>query len=103
MAGAKKEVKDDSYYRVEGWMRNKLGLKGNRLHIYAIIYSFSKSSKGWYTGSQSYIAEWCGISRGRAIEILKELTEKQLIEKREISYRRGHVCNYRVILSEDKM
>ena len=33
-------IRDENFYTVLGWMLNVLGLKGNELIVFAIIYSF---------------------------------------------------------------
>nr|DAI57620.1 MAG TPA: hypothetical protein [Caudoviricetes sp.] len=32
------EIKDENFTTIQGWMLNRLNLKGNELIIYAIIY-----------------------------------------------------------------
>ena len=34
-------MENNNYINIQGWMINNLGLKGNALVIYAIIYGFS--------------------------------------------------------------
>ena len=55
-------VKDESYINIQGWMINKLGLKGNDLIVYAIIYGFSQDMKSSFKGSQQYLADWCNCT-----------------------------------------
>ena len=35
-------INPNAYYTVQGWMLSDLGLKGNALAAYAIIYGFSQ-------------------------------------------------------------
>ena len=49
-----KKIKPNSYYSIQYWMINELGLKGLELSIYAIIYGFSRDHCGAFTGSRSY-------------------------------------------------
>lgn len=60
-----------------------LGLSGNDLMVFALIYGFSQNGQGSFYGSLAYICETCGISRRTAIYILQELVEKGLITKTE--------------------
>lgn len=62
------------------WMRS-LGLKGNELIAYAIVYGFSQDADSDFHGSVAYIADWCGISRQQAMTILQKLTDAGLILK----------------------
>ena len=56
-------INDKNYLHIEGWMRTQLGLKGNELMIYALIYGFSQDGNSWFCGSAGYISEWVGITR----------------------------------------
>lgn len=60
-----------------------LGLSGNDLMVYALIYGFSQKGQGCFFGSINYICETCGISRKTAHNILKELVERDLLIKEE--------------------
>lgn len=59
-----------------------LGLKGNELLVYAVIYGFSQDNDSWFTGSQSYLAQWCNSTRQGVQKNLNSLINKGLIEKR---------------------
>lgn len=72
-------------------MVEELGLKGSELVAYALIYGFSQDGESWFTGSAQYVADWCGIARRNAINVLQKLTDKGLVEK----VRTGHGCAYR--------
>lgn len=67
---------------VQGFMKNKLGLKGTKRDIYAIIYGFSQDSESWFTGSLSYLINWLDVSKPTVIKALQELVEQDLIIKR---------------------
>ena len=74
-------VKDENFYTVQGWMRNKLGLRGNALDIYAIIYGFSQVSHQEFTASINYLCEWLGVSRPTVINTLKDLVDSGYLTK----------------------
>lgn len=78
---SKLTIKDENFYTVQGWMRNRLGLKGNALDLYAIIYGFSQVSHQEFTASVNYLCEWLGASRPTVINNLKDLVEKGLLTK----------------------
>lgn len=64
-------------------------LKGNELIVFAFINGYSQQGQGCYHGSLAYLQKVCGLaSRHTAIDILKSLVEKGLIEKQE-SLRNG--------------
>lgn len=74
-------VKDENFYTVQGWMRNRLGLRGNALDIYAIIYGFSQVSHQEFTASINYLCEWLGVSRPTVINTLKDLVDGGFLTK----------------------
>ena len=75
-------VKDENYYLVQGWMKNRLGLKGTKRDIYAIIYGFSQDGESEFTGSINYFVEWLDVSRPTIIKALQELTDGGYLIKR---------------------
>lgn len=76
------KVKEDNYFCVQGWMVTELGLKGNALMLYAIIYGFSQTANTAFTGSVDYLCEWLGgVSRPTVINTLDNLVEKGLLTK----------------------
>lgn len=74
-------VKDENFYTVQGWMRNRLGLRGSALDIYAIIYGFSQVSHQEFTASINYLCEWLGVSRPTVINTLKDLVDNGYLTK----------------------
>lgn len=87
-------IQSYAYYTVQGWMREELGLTGNALAIYAIIYGFSQDGASEYAGSSRYLAEWLGCSKKTVLTALADLTEKGHLIKRT-TYQNGITfCNY---------
>lgn len=78
---AESRIKDENYYQVTGWMRNRLNLKGIFLDIYAIIYGFSQDGESEFTGSIQYLCDFTGASRPTVINALKNLTTESLLIK----------------------
>ncbi len=77
-------INDNNYYVINGWMINRLRLKGVSLSAYAIIYGFSQDGDNEFTGSLQYLCDFCGgVSKPTIIKALKELTEKKYIIRRE--------------------
>lgn len=77
-------MNDENYYQINGFMINKLGLKGIQLNVYAIIYGFSQDGESEFKGTLQYLCEFTGgISKPTIIKALKELTEKGFIIRRE--------------------
>lgn len=90
---SKNAISNENYYVVQGWMRTELGLSGNALSIYAIIYGFSQVAHQEFTASINYLCEWLGVSRPTVINTLKDLVDKGYLtkeseEKNNIIYNR---------------
>lgn len=77
-----KYINDDNFIVVQGWMRNALQLKGNKLLIYAVIYGFSQDGKSWFQGSLEYLGEWAGTSKETVCRLLKQMVSDGILEKK---------------------
>lgn len=87
-------MKADNYVTVQGWMRTELGLKGNDLLVYAIIYGFSQTENQSFNGSLQYLADWCGATKQGILNNLKHLIQLGLIEKKEVYNGRVKLVEY---------
>lgn len=88
------KVKNENHVTISGWMVNELKLKGNDLMCYAIIYGFSQTTGTAFTGSLSYLAEWCNSSIRGIQKNLKSLIDKKLIVKNEYYENNVKLCSY---------
>lgn len=76
-------------------MRDTLGLKGNELLVYAVIYGYSQEGQGCFYGSLSHLCDICGIaSRQTAISTIKRLMDKGLINKTETIHKGVKYVSY---------
>jgi len=75
-----KELNSNNYVVIQGWMCNELGLKGNELLIFALIYGFSQDGDTRFYGSRSYMANTFNISLPTVDKAIDNLEEKNLIE-----------------------
>lgn len=82
------------FFVVQDWMISELGLKGNELLVYAVIYGYSQEGQGCYYGGMSFLAESLGITRQTAITSCKNLAERGLIRRNEESRGGVHFCSY---------
>jgi len=73
----------DRYINIQEWMLD-LGLKGNELIIYALIYGFSQDGESEYAGSLEYLCKWTNSTKAGVIKALKSLLDKDLIKKRKV-------------------
>ena len=92
---AESRVNPQNFYVVQGWMVSDLGLKGNELAVYAIIYGFSQADGEWFSGSLNYLTDWTNLSKQSIINVLKSLVKNDLIEKREQIIHGVKFCSYR--------
>lgn len=93
-------IKDNNFIAIQGWMRNKLKLKGYELIVYALIYGFSQDGSSSFSGTRRYIAEWCGCSMRTVDNTLASLLSKKLIVKHEKYVNMIRVCDYTAITPE---
>ena len=84
-----------NYIVVQSWMVGELGLKGNRLLVYAIIYGFSQTEQQVCTCGIEYFRAWTNSSKQGVLNTLDSLESDGLIEslkgiggdKRKVAYR----------------
>ena len=90
------KVKDENYINIQGWMVNRLGLKGNELLVYAIIYGFSQTENQSFNGSLQYLADWTNSTKQGITKNLKSLVEKGYIIKEDKYINSVKFCEYYV-------
>ena len=90
-----KMIKNENFICIQGFMVNELKLKGSELLAYAVIFGFCQDGENHFTGSARYIAAWCGIDKRNALNVLKKLVDKGLIEKIERVEKNIKFCEYR--------
>lgn len=91
------KVKEENYISISGWMVTRLGLKGNELLVYAIIYGFSQDDETRFTGSLQYLADWTNSTKQSCIKCLKSLAEKGYITKYEKIVNGVKFCEYQAV------
>ena len=91
------KVKEENYISISGWMVTRLGLKGNELLVYAIIYGFSQDDETRFTGSLQYLADWTNSTKQSCIKCLKSLAEKGYITKYEKIVNGVKFCEYKAV------
>lgn len=94
-------INRDNYINIQGWMVTDLGLKGNELLIYAIIYGFTQDGEHKFKGSLNYLASWTNSTKQGIIKALKKLIEKNLIVKEEFWENNVKFCEYHVTKFND--
>ena len=85
------------YVLINGYMAASLGLKGNDLMIYAIIYGFSQIEGQYFTGSRQYLATWTNSTKQGVQKSLNRMVEYGYLEKRERFINNVKHCEYRAL------
>lgn len=91
------KVKDENYIHIPGWAVTRLGLKGNELLVYSIIYGFSQDGVTRFTGGLQYLADWTNSTKQSCIKCLKSLVEKEYIIKHEKIVNGVKFCEYQAV------
>lgn len=86
--------KDTNYILIQGWMTNRLKLKGNELLCYAIIYGFTQKDGETYHGGVDYLAQACNTSGRTIIRTLDKLSGDGLIKKDSMVVKGVRNANY---------
>lgn len=94
-------MKDSNYIVIIGWMLSALGLSGNDLLAYALIYSHSQDGEGAYWGSLSHTADRLNISRRAAVDVLNRLVERGHIKKSTADIDGIQRCMYRAVVPDE--
>jgi DNA-binding MarR family transcriptional regulator len=87
-------IKSGNYINIQGFMVKDLGLKGNELLVYAIIYGFSQDGETHFTGSLQYLADWTNSTKQGVLKNLKSLLEKKLIQRVDVEKNRVKFVEY---------
>jgi hypothetical protein len=94
----RKTAISDGHFIVEFFWMSKLGLKGNELRLYALIYSYSQDNKGAFFGSVDYIKRRLSLkSRTSVFELIKKLEGKNLIRKVDAYQGNIRMVQYEII------
>lgn len=88
------------YINIQKWMVDGLGLSGNELIAFAIIFGFSQDGESKFKGSLRYIMNWLGCSKPTAVKTLSTLVEKGYVIKEEESIGGIKFCRYSVPIDE---
>lgn len=80
------KVQDSNFIVIHGWMIRNLGLKGNALLLYAIIFGFSQTEGQTYNAGLQYLADWTNSTKQGVLNALQTLLKKGYIDKTEQMY-----------------
>ena len=68
------------YITIQEWML-ELGIGGNDLMAYALVWGFCQDGRSCFRGSYDYLTRWLNCNRSTAIRVVKRLTELGLLRK----------------------
>lgn len=86
-------VKNGSNYTVFGFMRDELGLSGERLVAYAVVHTFT-TWQGALIGNIELLEDWLECDMAHALEVLNSLHDDDLIDICTIGDRIAFVANF---------
>ncbi len=86
--------KADNYIHVPGFAIVDLGLSGNELLCYSLVYGFTQDSETEFKGSLNYIASALNVTKQNAKKIIDRLIERNLIVKHEVFFSGVKFCHY---------
>lgn len=96
------KIKNENFIAIQGFMIKELGLSGNELIAYALIYGFSQDSESEFKGSLNYVAEWLNCSKTTAFNLLNKLADDGFIKKTEKTINGVKFCNYSAVKPDDE-
>lgn len=96
------KIKNENFIAIQGFMVKELGLSGNELIAYALIYGFSQDSESEFKGSLNYVAEWLNCSKTTAFNLLNKLADDGFIKKTEKTINGVKFCNYSAVKPDDE-
>lgn len=94
-------MSDNRYIVVMGWMMTALGLNGNDLLAYALIYGYSQDGQGAYFGSLAHTAEALNISRRTASDVLNRLVERGVVVRKHVELNGLMRCMYKAVVPDE--
>ncbi len=94
-------IRRERYICIQEFMVRDLGLKGNELIVYALLYGFTQDGEQYFSGSLNYIANWINASKSTAQSVIKSLLGKGFLVKRDNYINNVKFCEYRTAIPED--
>lgn len=88
-------MNDEKFIIIPEWMID-IGLRGNRLLVYAVIYGYSRNG-GWFQGSASYLCKRTGMSDKGVRKVLRSLCDDGFLQKRDRPYKGMKYVDYQAI------
>lgn len=96
------KIKNENFIAIQGFMVKELGLSGNELIAYALIYGFSQDNESEFKGSLNYVAEWLNCSKTTTFNLLNKLADDGFIKKTEKTINGVKFCNYSAVKPDNE-
>lgn len=74
---------EENFITIQGWMVTELGLSGNELIVFSLVFGFCQDGETEFRGSLRYISTWLNCSKSTAIRVLDGLVKKELLKKHQ--------------------
>lgn len=94
-------MENNRFIIIMGWMMTSLGLSGNDLLCYALIYGYSQDRQGAYFGSLSHTAEALNISRRAVVDVLERLVARGAIRRKYVVMDGVQRCMYTAVVPDE--
>lgn len=94
-------MENNRFIIIMGWMMTSLGLSGNDLLCYALIYGYSQDRQGAYFGSLSHTAEALNISRRAVVDVLERLVTRGAIRRKYVVMDGVQRCMYTAVVPDE--
>lgn len=88
-------MKNENYIVIPSRFIKELGLKGNELLVFSLIYGFSQDGESLFCGSIRFLQDTLNLSRETVRTVLKNLVEANLIIKIDKTVNGVKFCDYR--------
>lgn len=88
------------YITIQEWML-ELGIGGNDLLAYALVWGFCQDGKSCFRGSYDYLIQWLGCSRRTVFDVLARLEDRGLIRKETTEVNGVRFCNLYALIPDE--
>lgn len=88
-------MNDEKFIIIPEWMI-EMGLTGNRLIVYAVIYGYSRNGN-WYQGATSYLCKRTGLTTKGVRKVLKSLCDDGFLRRRDRPYKGIKFVDYQTV------
>lgn len=85
-------------FKVCSWMMKDLGLSGNELIVFAVLYDYTGSAMGEYSLGYDFLAELTNASKPTVIRSVNELERKGYITRTKLLIEDGRYNSLKTVI-----